>query len=226
MRWMGVEREVLREEFIFGGDNKVMLPLLIEMSADPDPSVRRKVVEAIGWGINRDPSSLPALRKRLNDDDPDTRLEAAFLVWEIGEDKQCIAVFVKEIDQPESRLRMSAIAISASMADKVPELFDAFARLVDDNEPQIRYEAMRTLPKFGKKSVPLLIQGIKDESALVRYDAIDGLERIGPEAKDAIPALEKLSQGNTGPTRSRAETALFAIDPVRFARFNPKRRFE
>lgn len=50
----------------------------------------------------------------------------------------------------------------------------------------------------SKEVIHALIQSLKDESDIIRIHAAHSLGKIGPEAKDSIPALEKLLEDEGG----------------------------
>jgi HEAT repeat protein len=51
--------------------------------------------------------------------------------------------------------------------------------------------AMMALRKIGKPAVPALVEALKDDSPLVRWQAAMVLAGIGPDAKEALPALKE-----------------------------------
>ena len=46
-------------------------------------------------------------------------------------------------------------------------------------------------PEGSKKSVPCLVKGLFNPDAHVRFEAITSLQLLGPQAKEAVPALKK-----------------------------------
>ncbi|MGW8257184.1 MAG: HEAT repeat domain-containing protein [Thermoguttaceae bacterium] len=57
-------------------------------------------------------------------------------------------------------------------------------------DPAARIRALRTLTKSGKASVPFLIEALKHEKSA--YWAALALNRIGPDAAEAVPALAEV----------------------------------
>jgi HEAT repeat protein len=63
-----------------------------------------------------------------------------------------------------------------------------------DSDPAVRVEAAIALWKIDHKSaiaIPALIKGLAEENEFICWMAADCLGRIGPEAEEAIPALEQ-----------------------------------
>ena len=61
------------------------------------------------------------------------------------------------------------------------------------------------------KAVPALAKCLDDENGDVRATAVVALERCGPTAKDAVPALTKAAKEGDEKTRAAAAKALAQI---------------
>ena len=88
--------------------------------------------------------------------------------------------------------------------------------------------AARTLPRGSAdaaKVVPALIEALRHRGSDVRRSSAIKLGAFGEQAKDAIPALQKVEQ-NDGDARVReaAGIALSRIDPARFPHYTYKPR--
>src|SRR5207248_10944713 len=93
------------------------------------------------------------------------------------------------------------VKASLKMPNTVPELFYNPKLLVGDGPA-------------GRDDVAALMEGLKHDEARVRLEAAEDLGLMGPAAKDAVPALIKLSE-NDGDRLIRLEAAkaLAYIDP-------------
>src|SRR5262249_19434764 len=63
-----------------------------------------------------------------------------------------------------------------------------------DEEPAVRLEAAMALWKIDHKGplvVPALNKALADDNELICWMAADRLGQIGPEARDAVPALQQ-----------------------------------
>jgi HEAT repeat protein len=59
-------------------------------------------------------------------------------------------------------------------------------------------EALGTMGPDNQDAVPELIRALEDENALVRAGAARGLGRIGPAARQALPALQSARENSHG----------------------------
>ena len=66
---------------------------------------------------------------------------------------------------------------------------------------------------LGSKAVPALKDALNNKSGLTRYWAINALGEIGPQAKDAVPALIEQLKDDNEQRRTSAGFALEKIDP-------------
>lgn len=90
--------------------------------------------------------------------------------------------------------RCAADAIVLAAPDDGPTL-DAIVALLNNPDKGIHDTAVRVtrqLKPISKLAVPALIEGLRDESAYVRYDAATDLAAIGPDAEAAVPTLTEL----------------------------------
>ncbi|HZW33312.1 MAG TPA: HEAT repeat domain-containing protein [Isosphaeraceae bacterium] len=83
--------------------------------------------------------------------------------------------------------------------------------------------AARSLPRSeAEKVVPALIEALRHRSHDIRHSAAIKLGYFGEQAKDAIPALQKVEEHDGDPrVREAAGIALSRIDPERFP-YTPK----
>src|SRR5262249_22137713 len=58
-------------------------------------------------------------------------------------------------------------------------------------QPEDPRAAMAALVKLGARAVPALVTALEDDKFAGRYLAIEALGKIGPAAKEALPALSK-----------------------------------
>jgi len=75
--------------------------------------------------------------------------------------------------------------------------------------------AWSALAKIGRPAVPWLVKGLEGEAGRVQVYASRALERIGPPAADALPALRKLLSSVNRDIAKAAEKAIAAIEGTR-----------
>jgi HEAT repeat protein len=215
MRWFGVAPVTMDDAELF--DHPDMAPLLLHMTRDADPAVRRGVTSQFFWHKNlQDKSAVPILRERLDDTDPDCRIEAAMALAVIDADVSVVPVLVRILEDPRSWHRYNAVRALAYIAHGNDVAFDALRRYAKDPDHEIRQEIMFNLFRSGKKGVPTLLQALDDPTYIVRQTALQSLCTIGPDAKDAVPVLQKRLDHPNKEARDFAAEALSAIEPERF----------
>lgn len=88
--------------------------------------------------------------------------------------------------------------------------------LAGDSDAKLN--ALVELAKAGAGALPALdkiVALLTDDDPLIRRTAAYAIERIGPAAKSAIPALEKAMEGATVDVAMAATRAINALDPRR-----------
>ncbi|MGH7411264.1 MAG: HEAT repeat domain-containing protein, partial [Candidatus Methylomirabilis sp.] len=83
-----------------------------------------------------------------------------------------------------------------------------------DPSSEIRLRAAQALRHFGSRAAPLLAQTVTDADPNVRWAAASALGEIGPEAKDAVPALLQALRDPEDMVRGSVRYALRQIDPT------------
>jgi HEAT repeat protein len=78
------------------------------------------------------------------------------------------------------------------------------------SKPERAYEAFRHI---GPRAVPALIDALKDDSFVVRYNATESLMGMGPEARQAVPALVNAQKDKHLQVQLSSLQALEAIGP-------------
>jgi HEAT repeat protein len=85
-----------------------------------------------------------------------------------------------------------------------------------EKDARIRIHAaaalMRIDPQLEKSSMQVLVAALTDERMFVRHNALTALEGLGPLAKEAMPALQKILQDPDKAIQDGAARALKKID--------------
>lgn len=189
-------------------------PRVRALLADEDPDVRTRACEALGR--IGDTASVPALFGALRDPHPGVAHAATAAIHSLGTADTCAlaiealhdarpsvrrhalriladlgssAAFepVREaIDDPDPQISALAVSALGMFPDpRVDALLEALARRPHD---AIRAAAMRAATHRGSEAMAaLLMRGLSDEAAWVRYYACQGLGRL--ERASASPAL-------------------------------------
>jgi HEAT repeat protein len=174
-------------------------PALGTLLDDANVHVRRAAVRALRR-IRPDPQvSVPFLMKVMEDPDPAVRVGALDALAESG--KEAVGPLVATLKKGKTAywacLALGELGGDAAAA--VPALGELLQK---DPRPEVRREAALTLGSIGAKSapaVPQLAAALNDSDAGIALAAVFALGRIGPAAKPAEQALEKLAAAHASP---------------------------
>ena len=202
------ERKGIREGaahtlFLFGDEAKEAVPALIEALSDPEPSVRGRAALALG---SIGPAAKTAVRKliALLEDprtDHDVRWDATRALGEIGpEAEAALPVLLKALKGEDADAQVGASNALGAIGPRTPEVIPALIEAVKQKRNvRLRKGAARALGEIGgpaKGGIPALVEALYDrdvtdkrEKSAFRYDLLTALQRFGPDAKPAVPAL-------------------------------------
>ena len=166
--------------------------------------------------------AVPHLIDLLKDSDAFPRSNAVVSLMTVGPPAIKAVPLISDLALQEANLntrRTCVLAVGAIEPDKLTDLFARVRKHNDEKVRSVAYQAVSS--RFGKKgpvsslpatvAVPLLIEGVKDGSANVRLVVVQGLQNLGPDAKDAAPALTKLLEDPDMRVRTQAQVALNVI---------------
>lgn len=193
---------------------------LIRLLDDPEPRVRAVAAAAF---TNRAESYAPALAKLrehmddMGDGDGQTRVHSANGVYRIirHRDEKVIRTLREGLQCTSPFARFHAVAGLCSMGKAVPELFDEVAELAR-NRGELRYSVAAHVGNFGPVAIPLLIDLLNDQEIDIRKHAAHSLGKIGLDARQALPALQRAAEDSSERVKEAARKALSQIDPDKF----------
>jgi HEAT repeat protein len=174
----------------FGPKAAPALPDLIEALQDKNEDLRLNAAIALG---KIGSPAIEEVAKLLKSTDDATRFYAVWTIGAIGPDAKAQAptVIAMLADKNVDVRRKAAFTLgrlTASPEKTIAALVEAFK----DESPEVRQAAGEALSKFGKASVPSLMDLLKSGNAGARHQAATSIGDIGAEAKDAIPLLKNL----------------------------------
>jgi HEAT repeat protein len=185
---------------------------LAKASSDADKEFRRQAVTALGK-IGRADGSFEALLASLGDSDDDVRSSAIASLRAFGPlDKAEVPALGPALRSSWREVRAFAVtALAKAGAEAVPLLLEALA----DKELAIRKSAVDALGELrAAKAVPALTEAFpKETDSQLRQSIARAFGKMGPEAKDAVPALSKVLTEKDSALRREAALALGAIGP-------------
>jgi HEAT repeat protein len=121
-----------------------------------------------------------------------------------------------DVDQPLP-IRVAAASALARLGPDATPAMDTLCRSVHHEDPMLRWHAGFALAKIGPAAVPVLRPLLQTNDPQLVATAVDVLERIGPEAKEAQEDIQQLAMGTPSPQLQLAcATALVSIsgDPA------------
>jgi HEAT repeat protein len=191
--------------------------------------LRERAIEAVKWAVRYKPLAgvrvlgieimqrhfgergLPWIRNALLDENDGVKF-AALLALGAQRDRDSVATIRAFVNDENGNLRAAAIFALHQMGDtrhsaRLPEL------LLDAPEADVRRSAALVLGLLGEKdAVKLLARLMKDESMLVRQQALESMALLGN--REAIQQLTFEASSGTGENRVPAIAALTELaDP-------------
>ena len=155
-------------------------------------------------------SAIPVLSAALSDPSAEVRAAAATSLAKIGAaNASAVPMLTKVLSDGSPRVRaLAAMALRASgpqAASAVPQLTAALHDPVDS----VRYFAASALGTIGQpaaSAIPALVErlSVKDERGFVFTSVSTTLGNMGPEAKAALPALEREAKERESSAAQRA----------------------
>jgi len=199
------------------------IPALQELVRDEDEALQR----AAACGLAKaGPEALPILK----DLPPKTRFTVAVALEELKDEGIATLLELLRDDDPAVR-RASAVALGNIVAGLprggfqsppgIPAVAEPIVRLLRDQDADVRWAAVQALGNMKvPEAVTPLIELLKEQDATVRRDAATALGRMGPKARQAIPALKALLQDRDADVCRAADEALQRIEAA-----EPKQSF-
>jgi HEAT repeat protein len=189
---------------------------LLRNSEGGDAAARTAAAKALGNIGSCSPSVVPQLLLLLKDEDGAVQIEAVRSLHKIGEAAGAASVALAAMlrDNGDDQLRGEAARALARVAPSSVAATAALRGALGDQSGRVcvsAAEALWNISRTVDNVLPTLVQRLTDPRA--RDQAIQVLYRIGPDAKDAVPALLAVAADENRLFRESVILALRKIEP-------------
>ncbi len=199
---------------------EVAMPVLVEALKQPEGRGRAAVILA-RLGSKAD-AAVPALGAALVDKDPEVRREVLFALAALGEKAApAQAAIEKSLGDSDEHVRAIAAYALGRIGAKAHGAVPQLRRQLESPDPVVRVSCAWAIVHIdgngkdagavARETLPILIQGLKQENIAVRRGSAEALGVLGKAARSAIPALQAASRD---PDDSVAKAALAALERV------------
>jgi HEAT repeat protein len=150
---------------------------------------------------------------KLKSSDSDVRRDAAQALGKMGpQAKEAVPALVAALQDKNLFVRRySAHTLGKIGSDAAKQAVPALTKTLDDKRKEVAEAAAEALGQMGTSAVKPLVKAVKDKGTetSVRQKAVTSLGQIGPEAREAVPALMTVLKGKDNEeVRVEAATAL------------------
>jgi len=193
-----------------GEEAKAAVPQLTRFAESGPDDVRQAALQALN-GIGRPAAeALPALYKAASSENRDLRIQALLALDRIEtNDEKLLPVITAALQSEGGAVRRTAAQVAKRFGDRAQDCVPALLSMLDrDTDRPI---ALATLRAMKIHDVAQLLTRLEDRSFTVRVFACDSLAKLGPEAKEALPALQKKAEGDIDVVKTAAKKAIEEI---------------
>ena len=222
------------------GPREAAIPALMRLLEDPIPQVRRSAARAlprVAPDGDRARKALPVLLEALQDPDENVRFDTARMLGGLlrSGDKEAVAPLGQALTDRSLRVRHEVVDLLGRIGPAAEETVPALVEMLE--QQSLRPSVIEVLGRIGpraKDAVPALVAALKEGPPVdikkhteispgfgkgvvhksVRMRAVIALGQIGPEAKDALPALIEAYRDENESFRQHVAAAITAIDPA------------
>jgi HEAT repeat protein len=199
-----------------GPDAKSALPALTKALDDSHIPVQYGAAFALGKIAVKDKDAMAALSKKLDSKDGLLKISSAWALAKMDlQDKARYDSTVKTLAEAlkDDNEHVRAVAAQGLLDLNPPRdvIAPILVGMMAEKNPVLRAHVADALASLGEAAVPRLIKALeKDDTQGL---AVEVARRLGPKAKDAVPALILELKDPSADYRREVEFALAAIGP-------------
>jgi len=207
--------------------NKVppgVIPALVKtLSEDKEGGVRVQAGLALTKLHVEDESMAAPLGKALSDQVQWVRMDAVLVLSRMGHGaKDAVPTLVRALDDKANRQLMEpinrsvfdlAIETLGKIGPDAKEAVPALSKITTEKDMVNRVNAAESIWKINKDlklTMPVFLEGLKSEDFRACDEALEALDLVGPDGKEAVPLLIKVlaDKNRTAQTRGSAAKVL------------------
>lgn len=191
-----------------------VVPTLIELLKDDDPSTRIVAAEQLGHIGPAARSAVPQLLSQAMQDGSQhaNTTTATALRWiDLSAARRVMTHFVPKLHDPDVQQRRTACAVIGSLGPIAKPAVPALLAAGHDPDALLRRNVLTALASIGIPSLPIgtaLLDGLRDSSSLVRQTAVAQFAFTVPLSADAVAALTPILNDQDKGIAHLARTAL------------------
>lgn len=183
---------------------------LVQAAKSGAEASRVKAIDQMAALGEKAADAVPSLTQLLSDPAANVRAHAAYALGMIGSAaKPAAAALANLLRDNDETVRRQAIKALATIRPGPQVMIPLVTRLIEDSDPTIKVRIMHAVSEAGTAAVPALIEALSNDKAA--YWACLILRDMGPEAKDAVPALTAKLKDERPEVRREAALALGAM---------------
>jgi HEAT repeat protein len=168
-----------------------VVPELQKLLTDKDPQVRWRSARALGDYGDQAQAAAPALRDLLEDSDAIVKYHAAVALGRVGDQSEAtVEALVAAAASGDERVARAAIAALDELQPDRQHVVKALGAVLSSDDEAVMLRALEAIVERGAKAAPMLNEALKNPKTT--YLACTAIERIGPEAKETVPALTEV----------------------------------
>jgi HEAT repeat protein len=197
-----------------GPDAKAAVPALMKALSDDQNAVRYGASYALGQIGAKE--ATEELKKQESSEDEFLRMISIWAVAKVNPDDtaamdHAVGLLVESLKSPNQRLRAAAARGLLELKAPREKVAEAMSGLMAEKDPMVQAHVVEALSTLGEAAVPRLIKALQNDE--LQSLAVAVIRRLGPTAKDAVPALIEELKDPQADYRREVEFALAAIGP-------------
>jgi HEAT repeat protein len=196
-----------------GAEAEPAVPALLASLRDRESWIAIAAAQALGKiGPAASKEAIPLLAEALKSPCTELREMASALLAEYGsEAKAAVPALVDAMKDHDGKVRLGALAALEKIGPEAKAAVPALVNALKDRDEKFRDAAIGALATAA--TIQGLTELLKDKVPAIRSGAARALRRIGPKAKEAVPALTELLKDKDRESQTAAASALLEIGP-------------